>query len=396
MQEAGKHTLLVVGGDGPFGELAMCNPLVSIVIPAYNADGFIAKTLNSAIAQTYQNLEILVIDDGSRDRTVKVVEAIAISDSRIKLFRQPNGGVAAARNLGIRVAKGEFIAPIDADDLWHPKAVEKLVGKFKKSSNKTGVVYAWSVDIDEQGEATGNFHAAVIDGDVYKTLICHNFLGNASSTLIRTACFDQIGGYSTQLKAKGAQGCEDWDLYLRLAERFDFAVVPEFLIGYRKISKSMSQDFAQMARSQQLMLQAIQGKHPEIPGYLYRVSRSSFYLYLAQQSNKYSSPQTTLSWLRQAVKVEPMTSLSRLGTYSLLFQSFAKQFWNSWASPGHNAAKVSTAEINKTNLPRKPSNQSSAPDRFNPAVIDGAKVYRPKIWLKVLVGTLLHYVLERT
>ncbi|MGF1522701.1 MAG: UDP-glucose 4-epimerase GalE [Leptolyngbyaceae cyanobacterium] len=297
-------------------------PLVSVVIPAHNAETFLAKTLASIQSQTYSDLEILVIDDGSSDRTPDIVREFAQLDSRIQLFQQANAGVAAARNCGIQNAKGEFIAPIDADDLWCPETVEKLVSRLQKSCPDVGVVYAWSIDIDEQEQPIGGFHAATVVGNVYKTLICHNFLGNASSTLIRKTCLDYVGGYDSQLKAQNAQGCEDWDLYLRLAERFKFEVVPEFLVGYRKMMSSMSGNFSQMARSQQQMLQVVQCQHPEIPNFLYRLSRSSFYLHLASQYNISSgNARGTLFWLWQAIRVDPVTPFGRLGLYVLLLKS---------------------------------------------------------------------------
>lgn len=164
----------------------------------------------------------------------------AQQDPRLRLLQQPNAGVAAARNLGIQEAQGEFIAPIDADDLWYPEALSKLVACLQRCRPTVGVVYAWSIDIEEQDEPTGGFHAATIKGNVYKTLICHNFLGNASATLIRKACLKQVEGYDAQLKVQKAQGCEDWELYIRLAEHYEFDVVPEFLIGYRKVASSRS------------------------------------------------------------------------------------------------------------------------------------------------------------
>ncbi len=114
-------------------------PLVSVIIPAYNAENFIAKTLASVVAQTYRRLEILVVDDGSSDRTQSIVQTMAQQDPRIKLFKQANAGVAAARNAGIDKAKGEYIAPIDADDLWHPETLEKLLIPFDRG----GTNLAW-------------------------------------------------------------------------------------------------------------------------------------------------------------------------------------------------------------------------------------------------------------
>ncbi len=359
-------------------------PLVSVIIPAYNAENFIAKTLASVVAQTYRRLEILVVDDGSSDRTQSIVQTMAQQDPRIKLFKQANAGVAAARNAGIDKAKGEYIAPIDADDLWHPETLEKLLIPFDGGDPQLGVVYAWSIDIDEQDFSTGGFHAANISGDVYKTLICHNFLGNASSTLMRKDCLAQIGGYDPQLQAQNARGCEDWDLYLRLAEQYKFGVVPEFLVGYRKNSSSMSGDFCQMARSQQIMLQTIEKNHPKLPSYLYRLSCSSFYLYLAQQSDSYSAPQSTLFWLRQAVMADPVTSLPRPGLYILFVKNLAKQI-----NANSSISQAKNGSVTNIGSPKY------APLSC-PVSVASIKISRLKVRLKLLVGTVLHFSLSRT
>ncbi|MEA5448604.1 glycosyltransferase family A protein [Leptolyngbya sp. CCNP1308] len=361
-------------------------PLVSVIIPAYNAEKFIAQTLFSVLNQTYHSIEILVIDDGSSDRTPEIVKTLAQQYSQIQLLRQANAGVAAARNLGIQAARGEFIAPIDSDDLWHPDTIAKLLNQFDRSCSKVGVVYAWSVDIDEQGQFTGGFHAAVVVGDVYKTLICHNFLGNASSTLIRKCCLEQVGGYNPLLKAQQAQGCEDWDLYLRLAAQYSFAVVPEFLVGYRKQTTSMSGDYHQMARSQQLMLKTAQQNHPEIPGFLYRLSRSSFYLYLAHQCHSQGQAANTLLWLWQALKIDPITPLGRPGFYQLLVINLLRLGLGYNYLPTREVANLSDKKASISGLP-----YSAVSITASPVVL---RASHPKVWVKVWVNGILHRTLQ--
>ena len=374
------------GLSQPSKSLSTCRlkelPLVSVVIPAYNTELFIAKTLASVSAQTYPCLEILVVDDGSSDRTPSIVQSFSQKDSRIRLIQQPNAGVAAARNLGIQNAKGEFIAPIDSDDLWCPEAMTKLVSQFLALGPNVGVVYAWSVDIDERDQQTGGFHASEVEGDVYKTLICHNFLGNASSTLIRKTSLDHVGGYDRQLRAQNAQGCEDWDLYLRLAEQYEFGVVPEFLVSYRKVLGSLSGDFRQMAKSQLRMLETVKKKRPHLPGLLYRLSRSSFYLYLAHQCGARSHIRATLYWLWQAIKVDPITPFVRLGVYILFARSVA-----CWLSRKGLLPKQDIAVL--------PSSiQGHQPGDLSCSKLAKPEVSHSAVWLKVFVGNLLHRLLS--
>ena len=131
------------------------SPLISVIIPAYNAEIFIRRTLDSILAQTYTNIEILVVDDGSQDRTAEIVESFVEKDSRVTLLKQKNAGVATARNLAIEKSNGEYIAPIDADDIWYPQKLEKQAQCILEADQSIGLVYAWSVRIDEDDVIVG-------------------------------------------------------------------------------------------------------------------------------------------------------------------------------------------------------------------------------------------------
>ncbi|MBD2343059.1 glycosyltransferase family 2 protein [Anabaena subtropica] len=290
-------------------------PLISVIIPAYNAAAFIERTLKSVINQTYSNIEVIVVDDGSQDETSTIVQSIIQKDARIRLFHQLNSGVAAARNLAIKYARGEFIAPIDADDIWYPQNLEKQVQRFQESDSSVGLVYAWSVVIDGKDEPSGDFHIAEYEGDVYIALLYRNFLGNASSTLIRRSCFDQVGLYDCEFKAKGCQGCEDWDLYLRITEHYQVRVVPEFLVGYRQTTSSMSHNYISMVNSQKSVLTLVQQKHPEIPHIIYRWSCSLFYIYMARKCSLAGKYSETLYCLYKALQLDFFMTLLRHDLY---------------------------------------------------------------------------------
>ena len=292
-------------------------PLVSVVIPAYNAEAFIEQTLNSVLQQTYQNIEVLVVDDGSSDRTAEMVRTIEQSDSRIILLHQPNAGVAVARNLGLHHARGEFVAPLDADDLWHKENLEKQIECFLNSDVSVGLVYSWSFDIDERSQPLKGFSAARIQGMVDRTLLCHNFIGNASATLIRRDCLATLGGYDCTLKTQNAEGCEDLDLYLRIAERYQFRVVPHFLVGYRKLVNSMSCDYRKMAKSHDLVISRFRSRHPDIPAILFSLACSSLYIYFAKQSHRGEQYKIALFWLKQALKTDWLVLALRLDFYQL-------------------------------------------------------------------------------
>ncbi len=302
------------------------SPLVSIIIPAYNADAFIAATLDSVIAQTYGNFEVLVVDDGSRDRTPEIVRSYREKDSRIRLLQQANGGVAAARNLAISQAGGELIAPLDADDVWHPRKLEKQVACMQQSGPEVGLVYTWSAHIDEAGFVIGHYSPPWLgkpEGYVYPILVYANFLDNASTPLIRKGCFDRVGGYNCDFKQQNAQGCEDWDIYLRIAEFYQFRVVPEFLVGYRQVIGSMATNSLAMARSYELVMQQAQKYHPEIPPIIHQWSSSIFYDYLLGKSYQNGHHRMALYWLQKVLQ-QDKSLLLRPGLYRLFLTCLIK------------------------------------------------------------------------
>lgn len=301
-----------------------------MIIPAYNAARSITQTLNSVLQQTYQDLEVIVVDDGSTDTTADSVRAYQHRDERIRLIQQANAGAAASRNVGIQEAQGSYIAPLDADDIWESDTLEHWVACLDQSGPEVGVVYGWSYDINEQDQPTGEFRASSVQGRVFTTLLCHNFLGNASAALVRRSCFERVGLFDTSFQAQGVQGCEDWDLYLRIAQHYEFRVVKQFLVGYRQGSTTMSGNYERMARSHQLMVVRWRQRDPSIPALLYRLSQSSFYLYLARQSDQYGAPQQTLQWLYRALQAEWLTPPFRYGLYLLWVRSVLKQHLPKW------------------------------------------------------------------
>lgn len=262
------------------------NPIVSVIIPAYNTSRFIKKTILSVTNQTYQNLEIIVIDDCSQDETVAIVKSLAQLDSRIILKQNSiNQGVAAARNTGIQISQGDYIAPLDADDLWHPQKIEKQLEVMLQADDSVGLVYTWLVSIDEEDtplttELFPKTNYYIPEGKVYFLLAFSNFASNPSCHLIRRSCFDNVGYYSSKLREMNAQGCEDWDLCLRIAKLYQFKAVPEFLVGYREVFTSMSSNWRTMEKSYKIVMESVEIEHSKYSQKIFRWSESFFYQYL--------------------------------------------------------------------------------------------------------------------
>jgi len=296
-------------------------PLVSVIVPAHDAAAHIEETLRSLLRQTYSNLEIIVVDDGSQDGTRQQIQSLAREDPRIRVIEQPCSGVAAARNRGIEASRGEFIVAVDADDIWFPSATEKLLNCLLHAGPEDGVAYGWWLAIDGEGQPLDGFCCSTIDGDVLATLVCHNFLGNGSSTMIRRECFEKVGKYDSRLETDQVQGCEDWDLYLRIAHAYRFRVVPEFLLAYRRSYASMSCNVESMAKSYQYLLLGVKQRHPRLPKILYRLSRSNFYLFLSHHCYHHEDRYKSFQWLGRALLAGPVFTLLRFRFYALIAEN---------------------------------------------------------------------------
>lgn len=199
-------------------------PQVSIVLPTYNRAYIIKRALQSILAQTYQDFELLVIDDGSTDNTREVVESF--KDPRIHFIQCSHQGGAAARNTGIREAKGAYIAFQDSDDEWLPSKLEKQVTLLSKASFDIGVVYTGCYKTSKSGEKIyiPSDEIKQKEGNVYKEMLIGNFVTNQVA-LVRKECFEQLGGYDESLP-----GMHELDLWLRISKKYRFAYIPEPLV----------------------------------------------------------------------------------------------------------------------------------------------------------------------
>ncbi len=279
-------------------------PLVSVIIPAYNAARFIGRTLSSVVEQTYPNMEIIVVDDGSTDETPQIVQSFCERDPRVVLVRKQNGGVATARNLGIQKSSGELIAPLDSDDVWYPEKLAEQVTLMQACHEKVGLVYCWSRIIDEEDRPIVDITHA-FEGNVVADLMFSNFLGNGSCALIRRSCFDVVGLYNG-----ATTPCEEWDMYLRIAERFEYRLVPRILVGYREVLTSLSADYRRMERAFAAFTTELRRRNPAVPASITRYSRSSFYLYLTGKSNRQRQYGVTLAYLWRSFAADPLRIVS--------------------------------------------------------------------------------------
>jgi glycosyltransferase involved in cell wall biosynthesis len=278
--------------------------LVSVIVPAFNAATNIRQTLNSVLAQTYQEVEVIVVDDGSSDATSAIVEEFVARDSRFQLVRQRNAGVGAARNTAIRKASGKYIAPLDADDLWLPEKLEKQVTRAEHCGNEIGLVYCWSTYIDGDGGLVGDC-SETVEGRSRYALILRNIIGSGSVPLFRAAAIEKVGLYLTRAEQGGAQGCEDWDLYLRIAENFGIRVVPEYLLTYRQARSSMSTNTEAMAASFVEVMSRAGERNRDLPSWIFRWSAGYYYAYLVKTAYRGGDYNRCLRYLKAALLADP-------------------------------------------------------------------------------------------
>ena len=229
----------------------------------FNAERTIAATLDSICRQTYAKLDVVVVDDGSTDRSAAIVAPWRERDPRVRLVDQANQGVAAARNTGAASTTAGFLAFIDADDLWAPTKIEYQMKALAVGGPAAGLAYCWFAAINAAGRVVSLGPQPLIEGDALQSLCSANWIGNGSSILVRRAAFEKAGGYDASLRARRAQGAEDLHICLRVAEHTDFRVVPRYLVGYRQTPGNMSSNSMQMFRSTELVLAEFNAKYPD-------------------------------------------------------------------------------------------------------------------------------------
>lgn len=217
------------------------SPAISVVIPAYNAEAFVARAIESVLAQTLPVLEVLVVDDGSRDKTADVVTRCG---GPVRLLRQANSGPAAARNHGVREARGEWIAFLDADDAWLTAKLEIQARHF--GDERTGVVHAYVVDVPDRFRYEGE--------QTFERLWQQNVIGT-STAVVRRSAWESVGGFHEDRRLMGV---EDYHFWLRIAAAgWRIAVCREELSHYTPAACNLSSQLHQILGAELLNTELI-------------------------------------------------------------------------------------------------------------------------------------------
>ncbi len=262
-------------------------PLVSVVVPAHNAEATLRESIDSVLRQTLSNFELIVIDDGSTDTTAEILAGI--TDPRVIHFSFANAGPSAARNRGIERASGKFIAFLDADDLWLPGKLAAQVDALH-SNPDAALVFSWSDSIDEAGAFLKKGNYVHPEEPVYEQLIVWNFLDNGSTPMVRHEALSEVGIFDEEIWLG-----EDWDMWLRLAWHYPIICVPEVHVLYRVRKSSASSNVQPVAEGTLKVLQRALDRLPPSRNRdrLERTAKANLYQYLAMRLVETSTSRRT-------------------------------------------------------------------------------------------------------
>ncbi|KAM3097630.1 glycosyltransferase family 2 protein [Phormidesmis sp. 146-12] len=262
---------------------------VSVIMPVYNVENYVAETILSVLAQTYTNFEFLIVDDESPDRSVEICRQF--QDPRIRIIHQKNRGLAGARNTGIRNAQGDYIALLDSDDLWLPEKLEKLVGHLARSPH-VGVTFSRSAFIDESGKPLGTYQMPKLRGITAPYLMCRNPIGNGSAPLIRRQVFEEIK-YAANLYGHVEdfyfddqfRQSEDIECWIRIVLQTQWQIegIPDALTLYRVNSESLSANVMRQLDSWEKVIAKTRTYAPQVVAQWENTARAYQLRYLARR-----------------------------------------------------------------------------------------------------------------
>jgi len=230
-------------------------PLVSVIIPTHNYAKYLPEAIESALTQDYSPLEIIVIDDGSTDATRVAVEAYR--EQGVEYVYQENSGPGPARNEGIRRARGDVVAFLDADDSWLPEKISMQMAHLRAHPD-LGLVGSAGFDCDSTNRPTGVRAAPAIAAEMaFERLVVRNFI-QPSGVIVRKRCLDEVGGF------KNMRFGEDWDLWLRISQRYPIGFVQKPLFMRREHAANLSSEVGQQLRAKAAREQPGEVEDPDV------------------------------------------------------------------------------------------------------------------------------------
>ncbi len=313
--------------------------LVSVVVPTYNVEQYIAHTVRSILEQTYSNFELLIIDDESPDRSVEICQQF--KDPRIKIISQKNRGLAGARNTGIRHASGDYLAFLDSDDLWLPEKLEKHV-QHLDSSPEVGISFSRSAFIDGNGKSLGIYQMPKLKDITATHLLCRNPIGNGSAPVIRRETLKEIefqenlyGTLENFYFDDRFRQSEDIECWIRivLTTKWKIEGIPEALTLYRVNTEGLSANILKQLDSWEKVIEKTRKYAPDVLARWEKPARAYQLRYLARRAIRLKDTQMAIKLVNEALRThwlilfsEPRRTLLTLSA-AYLMRILPKSFY---------------------------------------------------------------------
>lgn len=306
-------------------------PKVSVIMPVYNVEAYVADAVQSVLQQTYTNFELLIIDDESPDRSIEICQQF--HDGRIQIIRQRNRGLAGARNTGIRYATGELLAFIDSDDMWLPQKLERHVAHLQQNP-QIGVSFCRSAFIDDTGKPTSYYQMPKLTGITSPLLLCRNPVGNGSAPVIRREVMDAIrfemnlyGSVEDFYFDDRLRRSEDIECWIRISILTDWQLegIPEALTLYRVNAGGLSADIPKQLESWEAVITKTRTYAPELVDRWAPAARAYQLRYLARRAVFLQDGGMAVEFVHRALKThwqilftEPRRTLMTIAAAYLL------------------------------------------------------------------------------
>jgi len=281
-------------------------PTISVVIPTYNYGCFICDAVDSTLRQTLPAAEVIVVDDGSTDDTGERLKSFG---ARVRYVRQENGGISVARNTGIKLSRGDWIALLDSDDIWHPQKLERQWSVLQRRPDvgAISVDFRWfwnPLDIAVELERKYSGEARVESISQWKFVFGYHFSGG-SGALINRACFDRVGLFDETLRA-----AEDLEMWVRLTNRYRLLRIRDPLVYMRVHANSLSTQSVVMEKNHRDAIETLFANQPRLRGHAIwkRIALARMHRNLASLHMDAREWRNALRSLRRSFLACPFTS----------------------------------------------------------------------------------------
>jgi glycosyltransferase involved in cell wall biosynthesis len=279
-------------------------PSISVIIPTYNRSITIGKTIESVLCQTYNDYEIIVIDDGSTDNTY---ESLKPYHHKIHYEYKENGGISSARNRGIGIATSEYIALVDSDDFWKPEKLERQMKCFRNHSEYGLVATRCITNVVDSHFKTiemSKIRRSGKSGWIYKDLFYKNFI-RTSSVIIKKECFRKVGGFDESLPR-----CEEIDMWLRISKQYPVGFINDILTVYTRRPKQIRHDNIE---GRKILVRVLEKNYDPslIPEASYNKRIARIYAHIAENSLKKGNREDGKKFLQKALSLYPFDLKAR-------------------------------------------------------------------------------------